>query len=350
MERIMKATFSPDRFCLPLYLLIFYLLTPKPIYSFSVPKFDFDTKSNSEIALFGDAEFIDGDASVKLTRSSASSAGVIVYTKPFKYLQGNPRQLISFSTEFSFSLSPRDVLAFLIVPKDFTSNFASKRSFELPHKGNNKFLGIEFGSSVGGNFSNQNEVHVKFNVGNPVSPKYNDVSTTVLVSNGEQKLQSWIDYEASSKRFEIRLCKLGSKRSYRPLISHPVDLSKIWKEEEVFVGITLSSGKSSLTSITVYSWRLDLRSASKWMHSQPLNPQLNNSKSSERVKVHNQSVCGLIILIVCCVFVGFLGLFLWRMFVKSRKTISIDYSVFPKKFEYEQIDRDEEKNAELLKC
>lgn len=340
----MKPTFSPDRFCLPLCLLIFYLVAPKPINSFSFPKFDFDSKSNSDIALFGDAEIIDGDASVKLTRSSASSAGVIVYTKPFKYLQGNPRQLISFSTEFSFSLSPCNVLAFLIVPKDFASSFPSKSSFELPHKGNNKFLGIEFHSSVDGNFSNQNEVHVKFDVGKPVSSKFSDASTTGLFFNSEEKLQSWIDYEASSKRFEVRLCKLGRKRSYNPLISHPIDLSKIWKDEEVFVGISLSSGKSSLSSIRVYSWRLELRSASKWMHSQPLNPQLSNIEGSKREKVRNQSVCGLIILIVCCVFVGFMGLFLWGMSLKSQKMISVDYPVIPMQFKYDRIDRDEEKN------
>ncbi|KAA8534127.1 hypothetical protein F0562_031680 [Nyssa sinensis] len=328
------ATFS-----IPSYLLIFSFLTlsSKPILSFSFQTLETNPSFDSDIALFGDAEIVDGGSFIQLTHPKASSSGLLLYSKPFKFLKSSPRQPMSFSMEFTFSISPQngDGLALIIVPTDFTSKFPGKSSFGLSRE--IRFLGVEFDTAMDENVGDQNANHVGIDVCSLVSAKVSNVSSINLALNSGVTLQSWVDYDASSKRLEVRLTKLGGARPYNPLLTYPIDLLEMWKEEEVFVGLSSSSGNSSQTS-SVYSWKFRVRNVPSWLHSHPVDPRLYPNQQGKQKTVHRRGTCplavlyGLIFAIGCGALVAFIVLHLWSIFVNGNTMIPAKYSLRPVDF------------------
>ncbi|KAL6977431.1 hypothetical protein U1Q18_026230 [Sarracenia purpurea var. burkii] len=337
-----------------IYLLIISLLTLtltcKPIFTLSFPTFHNNPRFDSEIALFGDAQIAagGGSSSVQLNRPIASSSGLILHRKPFKFLESNPTGPISFSTDFLFSISPHsgDGLALVIVPTDFPHKFSEKTSFGLP--GKTKFLGIEFDTSMDANVGDPNANHVGVDVCSLVSARVSNVSSLKLVLNSGLKLRSWVDYDASSKRLEVRLSGEDKSRPYDPLIAFPIDLSEMWKGEEVFIGISSSSGNSPQTS-SVYSWRFRVRSVPKWMHSEPVDPMLSSVKSRDNGKEHKRNPCFLSILsgfmvgAGCGVLVASIVLLLWAIFINKDALISAVFCLHPVDFGYKKVSVDVEK-------
>lgn len=327
-------------------LTIFSLLTvaSKPIFSLSLPTLHPNPSFDSALALFGDAEIVNGGSSIQLTRPIASSSGLLIHTIPFKFLESNhPIKPISFSTDFSFSISPHfgDGLALVIVPTNFPQKFSGKTSFGF--SGGIKFLGIEFDTSMDSNVGDENANHVGVDVCSLVSARVSNVSSLNLVLNSGVKLRTWIDYDASSKGLEIRLSKMGNAKPYNPLMVFPIDLGELWKGEEVLVGISSSSGNSLQTS-TVYSWNFRVRSVPNWMHSQPVDPRLHSDKGRDRKAGHKKVPCpltmlsGLILAVGCGVLVVFMALFLWTIFVNRTAVIPEEYSLqYPTNFGYKKV-------------
>ncbi|KAE8654277.1 Plastid transcriptionally active isoform 1 [Hibiscus syriacus] len=172
-----------------------------------------------------------------------------MYKKTIRFVEGKARNFASFSTYFSFSMSHENGngLDFVMVPRTFDVNVMNNSSF-----------GVSF-----------NENHVGIDVGSLVSVKVRNLSSVNVVLNHGEKLHSWIDYEVTSKRLEIRLSQTSSTRPNDPLFLHSIDLSKLWNDEEVFVGLSSSNGNCSQTSF-IHSWSFKLRPVPNWMHSQPL--------------------------------------------------------------------------------
>ncbi|KAF8395602.1 hypothetical protein HHK36_019552 [Tetracentron sinense] len=108
-----------------------------------------------------------------------------------------------------------------------------------------------------------------------------------------------------SKRIEVRLSKLGTVRPFDPLLSYLIDLSEMWKEEEVLVGLSSSSGNSSQTSV-VYSWSFRI---------------LN----------------GLLFGIGCGALAASIVYVLWSIFVSRRLLVPAEYPVHPVEFAYETM-------------
>ncbi|KAK9283455.1 hypothetical protein L1049_011699 [Liquidambar formosana] len=353
------ATFSISRCSSPLYFLIVFLITliPKPISTFSFEAFHNNNNNNpnfdSEISLFGDAKVVNGDSSIKLTDPSTSSSGLVMYRKPFKFLQRNRRNPTSFSTDFSFSISPGNVdgLAFVIVPNDFSTRFSGKSSFGLSRE--NRFLGVEFDTAMDDDVGDLNGNHVGIDVGSLVSARVSNVSSLNLVLNSGVKLRSWIDYDAGSKRLEVRLNELGSARPSDPLLTHSIDLSEMWKEEEVFVGISSSSG-DSLQASSVYSWQFRAREVPNWLHSQPVDPRVYQSKEQdEHLSDRKRGICpltilaGLIFATGCGALAAFVVLFFWAIFDSRHWMIPAEYPALPVDFRYEKINVVLENSADV---
>lgn len=225
----------------------------------------------------------------------------------------------------------------MIVPTGFPSRFSGNSYFGLSRE--NKFLGIEFDTAMDDNVGDLNGNHVGIDVDSLVSVSTSNVSSIDLVLNSGKKLHSWIDYESSSKRLEVRLGEFGSPRPYNPLVAHSIDLSEMWKEEEVFVGIS-SSTSNSLQTSSIYSWKFREREISNLMHSQPIDPRVFSKEQGESLKEHKKSLCpmtilaGLIFATGCGALIAFAVLFFWVMFV-SRHTI--DYPASPVDFRYEKV-------------
>ncbi|KAM2157430.1 hypothetical protein ACFX1R_043006 [Malus domestica] len=165
--------------------LVFFLRTTFTASNSSFSFTDFDKVSNfgSYIALYGDAEVVNGRYAVQLTSSMSSSVGRAIYKKPIELYEGKPWKSVSFLTNFLFSIynGGGDGLTFVMVPKGFNLSL-----FGLSlGNGKSKFkvVAVKFDALSDGN------IHVGIEVGSSISAKNLDPSSG-------NKTQALIDYEA----------------------------------------------------------------------------------------------------------------------------------------------------------
>ncbi|XP_004246363.1 lectin-like protein At3g16530 [Solanum lycopersicum] len=291
------GTLSASRYLMVLFIFCFYFRTiqSEEKMSFGFGDFGKDSNFESQIALYGDAKVVNGG--IQMSGSMGFSAGRILNKKPFKLIDGNPRKMVSFSLHFVFSLSREngDGFAFVMVPIGYPFDVFDGGSFGLLGNRKMKFLAVEFDTFMDEKYGDVNDNHVGVDLSSFISVKVSNVSSVKLgLMNSGEKMQSWIDYEASSKRLEIRLSKLGDIKPVDTLLSCPIDMSQMWKEDELFVGLSSSSGNST-QKCNIYSLSFNTRTAPHWMHSEPLDPQAFVEKKEE-MKVHSRSDCALRIL------------------------------------------------------
>lgn len=325
--------------------LIFYFknIAAESNCSFHFKKFDKDSNYVSEIALYGDAKVVNDGLSLQISGPSVSSAGRVMYKKPIKLLDGIPTKLVSFSSSFSFSMSPEngDGLAFIMVPIRFPLNVFNGGSFGLLSERKFRVLVVEFDTLMDDKYGDVNGNHVGIDMSSLVSVKVRNVSSIKLVLNSGEKLQAWIDYEVGLRRLEVRLSKLGERKPVDPLLFYPIDLSRIWKEKEVFVGLSSSNGNSS-QKCNVYSWSFEQRQVPQWMHSQPLDPNAYEEKKKELI-VNKRSDCLLRILAAlifgtgCGALGAFFILFAWTVFGNRRPIMPEEFAVKPLEYEYKKF-------------
>lgn len=311
--------------------------------SFSFKNLGKDPNFESNITLFGDAKVVPSESRVQLTNSVESSAGRVVYKKPIKLVEGKSGRFASISTYFSFSMSAEngggDGLVFFMAPR--SSNF---RVFGGKGESNVSIVAVEFDALKN---------HVGIDVGSlEKSVKVRNLAPFHLVLNHGKKLHTWIDFEASSKRLEIRLNHSGDIKPVAPLLSYNLDLFKMWGDEEIFVGLSSSNGNSS-QSCSIYSWSFKSRHLPNWMHSQPLDPKAlitknpkiptdDGEKSDCLLKVLGALVSG----VVFGALATFGGMYLWRMFGKRRPVVPEECAMHPVDFEYKKFQVVVEKGVE----
>ncbi|KAK9683419.1 hypothetical protein RND81_10G139700 [Saponaria officinalis] len=334
-----------QRYHLSSTFLIFNFITliAKPSSSFSLNSFNVDKNPNfdSNFTLLGDAQIANEGNFVNLTSPSfGSSFGQIVYKKPFNFIDSKSSK-ISFSTDFTFTITPGegDGIVFVIFPSDddFYKVF-DQGYFGLSDKFDHKFVAVEFDTRKDDNVGDLNGNHVGVDVGSFVSAEISDVSSVGLLLNGGVSLKSWIDYEASSKRLEIRLAESGTDRPYNPLMSYPIDLSKMWGDNDVLVGFSSSSGNSSQIS-SLSSWSFEIRTVPSSMHSEPLNPE---SKLDEDRPVRRKNcfltVLGVVIFATGCgTLVAFVALFVWVIFFGRHSNVVPELPMNAVDFKYEKV-------------
>lgn len=335
--------------CLPIFALYFNALAAADSKSsFYFKNFSKDSNFESQLALYGDSKVVDESLCVEVTGSLFHSAGRVMYKKPIRLLEGKPSSLVSFSTYFSFSMSQDsgDGLSFFMVPADFPVNEFDGGSFGLLGQKKVRFLSVEFDTSKDQKYGDVNDNHVGIDVSSFVSVKVRDVSSMNLVLNNGEKLQAWIDYEANSKKLEVRLSKLGHVRPTDPLLSYLIDVSKIWKEEEIFVGLTSSNGNSS-QKCNVCSWSFKVRQAPHWMHSEPLDPESAVVEKTKVPPVNKRSDCflkvlaALIVGTACGALGAFFVLFVWTISGANKlpvvPVLPEQYAVNPQELEYKKF-------------
>lgn len=341
-------------FTIPMYfftaLILFHLKFVAAVQSssFSFKTFGEDPNFESKIALYGDAHVANHGSVIQLTNSVKWSAGRVMYKKPIKLVEGKVRNFASFSTYFSFSMSHEkgDGLAFVMVPRIFNVNVLGNSSFGisfgLKEKSKRGIFDVEFDTSKDGKYGDLNENHVGIDVGSLVSVKVRNLSSVNLVLNNGEKLHSWIDYEATSKRLEIRLSESSSTRPNEPWLSHSIDLATLWKDEEVFVGLSSSNGNSSQTCF-IHLWSFKLRQVPNWMHSQPLDPEAISKNPKPSTTAHKSSNCLWKVLAVfifgcaCGVLTASCLLHLWTTLGARRPVAPEECSVHPVEFEYKKV-------------
>ncbi|KAG2279314.1 hypothetical protein Bca52824_050534 [Brassica carinata] len=296
--------------------------------SFSFDGFAKSPAFEKNIALFRDSKLVNvGGSSIQLTGSVSRSEGRVIYKKPITLFQGTTTKdrnfSGSFSTSFSFSMMSSSkeigsVLAFVMFPTGLDLRLFARKdntSSGLGFLSANEIVAVEFGVSKRGN-------RVGVLVGRPQSARIRNLSS---FGGRFDELSCWIDYEASSKRIEVRLSLSNASKPVDPFISYSVDLAKIWKEKKFMVGLTSANGNSSKPHY-LHSWSFKLRHPSMRIHSQPLDPDAVVSKTvkekeGERktVEVKGKSKCvwrmlsALVLGAVCGTLGAMLALYLWTM-------------------------------------
>lgn len=307
-------------------------LADDPGPSFSFRGFAKDAYFESNVALYGDAKVVSaGGSSVQLTGAGGPSAGAVAYRRPIKIVQGNPENLVSFSTHFAFSLSGGggDGFAFALSPSGFNADgFGDMDSpFGLPLGKNgtsNGTVAVEFDSV-------KNAVAIDAGGLGPVKAK--NLSSLDLVLNSGSKLHSWIDYEAGSRRLEVRVSRSSESRPSDPTLARFVDLWTMWKEGDVFLGLSSSNGNSSQACF-IHSWSFKLRHVPRSMHSEPVDPQAIR-QNAKNLGGHEKNDCFLKVLAAMVFGTGsgalgaFVVLYLWTIFGNRRPVAPEEFVVEP---------------------
>lgn len=283
----------------------------------------------SNLAFLGDAKslIVNGSSVAQLTLPRKHSVGRLMFRKPFKLFEGSPSKLVSFSTYLSFSLSQEsgDVLAFLMASNLSGFDEFDGSSFgisQLLNVSRFKALAVEFDSFKVDKDGDLNGNRVKVNVGGLSSVKASNVSSVKLVLNSGGKLSCWIDYEANSKRMEIRLSQFSAQRPVKPLVMYSIDFARSWNSsKDVYIGIISSNGNSTQTCF-IYSWSFTQRFAPKWMHSQPMNPEIETEPVSSVPKSRSHCVMRVLAALIFGAACGILGAYtamiVWRIVANRR--------------------------------
>ncbi|CAL0308931.1 unnamed protein product [Lupinus luteus] len=317
-----KFSFSFSFFFIITISFFFLLLLVQPSSTQSLsrnPNFDPD------IHLFGDANVVVGEeqtgSHVELT------SGLLLRNNPIKF--AGPT---SFSTNFSFSISPDagDGVVFVLLPRerDFSSKFHGNDSFGVFVDEN--YVAVEFDTSKDDNVNDLNANHVGIDVGSLVSVAVANVSSINLVLNSGEKLNAWVHYEYGSKSLQVWLSKEGETRPKNVIVSHKIDLFKIWGDQNVFLGISSSSNHAnSKQVVSVYSWKFSLKNVDE-----------KNSFCTLRL------LAGVIFGTGCVSMVTYVVLFMWVIFFQrhGEESLSKTHDHQLGEFRYERIDVAVEKN------
>lgn len=307
--------------------------------SFSFPNFNHHT---SPITLLGDAvvEFSSRGSAVRVSGSSPRSAGRLMYGKPIRLVQPFARRSsVSFSSYFSFSMSSGngDGIAFVILPGGYPSGGLDGQWFGLfsQNKGSGSvshipnLFAVEFDSALNKEVMDVNANHVGIDIESLISSKSADVSEIELILNDGSQLHAWIDYDSWSKILEVRLSKSGLVRPSVPLISHPVDLSSLWKDE-MYIGISSSSRDPSQTNL-VYSWNFT-SSPFHWpQHSFPVNPNAISSQNGPNSsRQRSNDILGILVALLfgigCGAMAALIVFLVWSLLMSRSVFTSTEYS------------------------
>ncbi|RZB52740.1 L-type lectin-domain containing receptor kinase VIII.2-like [Glycine soja] len=344
MPTSIMAPFSTSPHFTAFTFLILFLKTQAfdPLSFFSFTDFEKDPNFKSSVGLYGNAKVVNNGSEVLLS----GNGGRVIYKKPVKLVHSGARELVSFSTYFGFSMSldsEKSGLAFVMVPSgvegEVFGNSSYGLSFGLKER-EFKVVGVQF--SAYGRNGGSGSCIVSINVGSSVPVKTINASSVIMGLKSEGKLHAWIDYEASSKRLEIRLNQYGQSRPVDPLLWHSMDLSNVWGTEEMFAGFSTVKENNTSQTCFLYSWSFIVRHFPHWMHSEPLNPKVL-AKKTETPAVKSRSDCLLRVLAAmifgagCGALTAFIVLYLWTIFGNKRPVVPEEYAMQPVDFEYKKV-------------
>lgn len=340
------ASFSTFHYFTVLTFLILFLKIQAfdPLSSFSFTDFEKDPEFKSSVGLYGNARVVNGGSEVLVS----GNGGRLMYKKPIKLVHGGTKELVSFSSYFGFSMSldsgKKNDFAFVMAPSgvkgEVFGNSLNGFSFGLK-KREFKVISVQF--STYGRNEGSASCNVSINVGSSVPVKTINASSVIMGLKSGGKLHAWIDYDASSKRLEVRLNQYGQSRPSNPLLWYSIDLPNVWGAEEMFAGFsTLKGNNSTSQACFLYSWSFIVRHFPHWMHSEPLDPKVL-AKNTETPAAKSRSDCLLRVLAAmifgagCGALTAFIVLYLWTIFGNKRPVVPEEYAMQPVEFEYKKV-------------
>ncbi|XP_059668045.1 lectin-domain containing receptor kinase VI.3-like [Cornus florida] len=283
----------------PMFLafLLFILAIVVPSQSIN---FIYNGFNQTNLTLEG-ATIIKSSGALRLTNKSSNVIGHAFYPSPIQLFTKNSSSVNSsnsFSTYFAFAIVPKRVnrggygLAFTLSP-----------SRQFPGAEGDHFLGI-FNSTNDGNPSNHifavefdtvnghkemsdsegNHIGINNNsmtsvASKPASYLVNDtaVEEEVRLESGNP-IQAWIEYDGVKGVVNVTIWPESVQKPTRPLISHPINLSAVLKED-VYIGFSAATGKKS-SSHYILGWSFCMNGRADELDLSRLPRPPNEGKSS----------------------------------------------------------------------
>lgn len=196
------------------------------------------------------------DGRLRLTDSTTRATGHAFHQKPVHFRNISS----SFSTEFVFAIIPKQSdsygqgMAFVVSPTIDLRYGASGSYLGIFNKTSdnqteNHILAVEFDTNPSSEAVEETDNHVGININSIVSVKsanaryYDDTTrrNITLLLASKQRIHVWIDYDAEKRLLVVTIAPLNTAKPSSPLLSLPIDLSKIFKEQMYF-GFSDSTG------------------------------------------------------------------------------------------------------------
>ncbi|XAR66468.1 Non-specific serine/threonine protein kinase [Bertholletia excelsa] len=250
----------------PFLLSFFYIILS--LQSTFAVEFLFNGFDPSNVSLYGNATI--ESRVLTLTNLTSFSIGRAMYPSRIPTKDSSLSPTLPFSTSFIFSMSPFKgfpighgmVFFFASSPGIDLHRVRPAQYFGLlnyTNNGdpNNHVFGIEFDVFNDPAFDDISDNHVGIDVNSLKSTMSQEAGYYTdekffkkLKLNSGKNYQVWIDY--ANHLVTVTLAPVGLKRPTRPLLSCPLDLSRVLKEE-MYVGFTASTGKL-LQSNRILAW------------------------------------------------------------------------------------------------
>jgi hypothetical protein len=228
----------------------------------------------ADLSLDGSASILRGGA-LQLTNDSTNLMGHAFFAPPVPMLVD--KAVVSFSTAFVFDIvtvgrGGGHGLAFVVAASKVLPGASAEQYLGLLGKGNlgnssNHVFAVEFDTVQANgllNETNGNHVGVDLNslvsnLSEPAGYFTDDDGRNVSVPlESAQPIQAWVEYDGSARVLNVTMAPASvPTRPHRPLISHAIDLTAIFKQD-MYVGFSAATGKlASSHYILAWSFRTD---------------------------------------------------------------------------------------------
>jgi hypothetical protein len=225
-------------------------------------------RDSANLSLDGSASVLRGGA-LRLTTDRGHLMGHAFFDSPVRMLSGDA--VVSFSTAFVFEIVTVGrgggaglafvVAASKVLPGASPGLYLGLLGQDTMGNSSNHVFAVEFDTTQAAallNETNDNHVGVDLNslvsnVSEPAAYFADDGSNVPVPLESMQPIQAWVDYDGRTKILNVTIAPVSvASRPRRPLISQPVDLLPIFKQD-MYVGFSASTGKLA-SSHYILSW------------------------------------------------------------------------------------------------
>ena len=283
-------------------------------------------ESEKNLSIDG-ASIIKPNGLLRLTKNTRDAVGHAFYSKPIQMpdtSSNSSPNASSFSTTFVFQIvSPKGKggygLAFALAPSNQLPGAAAGHFLGLFNSSNdgnssNHIFAVEFDTVNGFNDNSDSEGnHVGVNINSMrsessmgASYKEDDNPNRLedLMLESGKRIQAWIEYDGAAKLVSVTIAPMEQSRPIRPLISFPVDLSTIVKDN-MYAGFSSSTGKKT-SSHYILGWSFSTEGAAPPLDLSrlPDAPIFEDSSSSFQPSVITiiASLCGVTTILFAILF------------------------------------------------
>lgn len=255
---------------------------------------------NGNLNLGGVAE-VRPDGLFTLTNESTFRMGHAFYSLPLSFKNSSHGNALSFSTTFVFAIVPNKRfpgghgMSFVITPSKEMSGAAPGQYLGLFNRTNNgnssnHIVAIEFDTRQSPEFEDINNNHVGIDINSLTSVKSSPAGYFAnengefenLTLASEEKMQVWVDYDATEQKLNVTLSPVGIIRPNVPLLSLDIDISAVILDQ-MYVGFSSSTG-TVVESHYVLGWSFQLNGKAQELDLSRL-PSLPRSEKSKRKQI-----------------------------------------------------------------